>query len=185
MFHLGQAGKTGKSNADVVINQSNYLTHRSMFSGLYGDLPQAKDEDKKAAGSWAGSGLMAPAKRTAAMAPPPSVLRAAGGRGRGREGPPPVAPGRGAGSGGRGPSPAAAAAGGTPKAAAVAAAAADTTPVLASAAVAAQQASSAAAAILAAATGGMSLGQDLKEEYDPVRPNDYEQVRKERERLRK
>ncbi|GAB4821508.1 hypothetical protein N2152v2_008554 [Parachlorella kessleri] len=154
-----------------------------MFSGLYGDLPQAKDEDKKAAGGWAGSGLMAPTKRTAAMAPPPSVLRAAGGRGRGREGPPPVAGGRG---GGRGPGPAAAAASGTPKAAVIAAAAAaETTPVLASAAAAAQQASSAAAAILAAATGGMSLGQDLKEEYDPTRPNDYEQVRKERERLRK
>lgn len=31
----------------------------------------------------------------------------------------------------------------------------------------------------------MSLGQNLKDEYDPARPNDYEQVRKERERLRR
>jgi hypothetical protein len=143
-----------------------------MFSGLYGNLPQAKDDEKKTAGSWAGSGLLAPNKRPGGMAPPPSVLRAAaGGRGRGREGPPAVAPGRG---GGRGPGPAAVSSGD----------AAVLVPAAGPAAAAAAG-QDGAAAVIAAASGTMSLGQDLKEEYDPARPNDYEAVRKERERQRK
>lgn len=140
------------------------------FSGLYGDLPSAKDDDKKTGGSWAGSGHLAPTKRPAGLGPPPSVLRAtAGGRGRGREGPPPVAAGRG-----RGPGPVVVAG--------------DTAPVLVSASPV--LAASAAMPSIhdqggAAAAAGASLGQDLHEEYDPARPNDYEQVRKERERQRR
>ena len=62
-----------------------------MFSGLYGDLPQAKDEAEKkpetTPGAWSGSTLLVPsAKRAAVAMPPPSVmLRGTTSRGRGRD----------------------------------------------------------------------------------------------------
>lgn len=144
--------------------------------GLYGDLPSAKDDAEKKAGSWAGSGLMAPSKRTSGLGPPPSVLRAAaGGRGRGREGPGAVAPGRG-----RGPGPVAPGPGVTsPRAVAA------VSSVLASAAVLGAQPSHDAGPAVVAASSGLGMGQDIKDEYDPARPNDYEQVCKDRERQRK
>jgi splicing factor 45 len=50
-----------------------------MFSGLYGDLPQAKDESNKKeeeARRWAGAGLMAPpVVRTGSVAAPPPTLK--------------------------------------------------------------------------------------------------------------
>ncbi|KAL4855786.1 DNA-damage-repair/toleration protein [Chlorella vulgaris] len=149
------------------------------FAGLYGDLPSAKDQpsddadkEKKKEG-WAGSGLFAPTnlggKRQAALAPP-SVLRAAasgGGRGRGREGPPPVAPGgRG---GGRGS----------------ASRAEDGGSVLLAAASSGDGPITVTATAVPMLMPGISLGEDIKDEYDPSKPNDYDAVRRDRERQRR
>lgn len=146
---------------------------------MYGGLPSAREaseEDAKAEKKegWAGSGLFAPAnlaaKRAAAIAPP-AALRAGGGRGRGREGPPPVAPGRGS-SAGRGPS-----------------GSADKTRDGGSLLLAAASSNDGPITITATAVPavmpGMSLGEDIKEEYDPAKPNDYDAVRRAREQQRR
>lgn len=140
-----------------------------MFSGLYGDLPSAKDEEaKQPEGSWAGKGLVAPpsvsARRHPNMVPgmaPPSVLRA--GRGRGREGPGPVAPGRGGGGRGLGPGP-------------VGAGPSKPEPLDEDS----QRPDSSSAAGAAS-----SAAFTVEDEYDPAKPNLYEDVRRIREAKRR
>ncbi|KAL4427659.1 hypothetical protein ABPG75_001748 [Micractinium tetrahymenae] len=149
------------------------------MSGLYGGLPSARDASEEAAKAekkegWAGSGLFAPAtlaaKRAAALVPP-AALRTGGGRGRGREGPAPVAPGRGS-SGGRGRGGAAGKVsdGGSML---LAAASSNDGPITVT------------ATAVPAVMPGMSLGEDIKEEYDPAKPNDYDAVRRAREQQRR
>ncbi|GFH14581.1 uncharacterized protein HaLaN_10666 [Haematococcus lacustris] len=67
-----------------------------MSPGLYGDLPQAKNSNSDA-GAWSAVPKLQPQlRKPAVLTPPPSVLRAAAGRGAGRGGgrggPGPVAP---------------------------------------------------------------------------------------------
>ena len=146
-----------------------------MFSGLYGNLPSAKDEDAKPSESkWAGTGLVAPpsvtARRQSGMSQgmaPPSVLRA--GRGRGREGPGPVAPGRG--SGGRGPGPGPLAAG---RGAAHAEKATTDDPIEL------QKSTHSTSNV-----GASASHRDIEDEYDPLKPNVYEDVRRQREAKRR
>ncbi|KAL4444662.1 hypothetical protein ABPG77_002479 [Micractinium sp. CCAP 211/92] len=148
------------------------------MSGLYGGLPSARDGSEEAAKAerkdgWVGSGLFAPttlaAKRAALV--PPAALRVSGGRGRGREGPPPVVPGRGGGSG-RGPG------GAADKAR-------DGGSVLLAAANSSDGPITVTATAVPAVVPGMSLGEDIKEEYDPAKPNDYDAVRRAREQQRR
>ncbi|PNW76444.1 hypothetical protein CHLRE_11g467591v5 [Chlamydomonas reinhardtii] len=171
---------------------------------LYGDLPQAKNSTSDAAGAgWPDPKLMAPAslKKPAAMAapafkPPPSVLRAAaagGAGGPGRGGPARGIPITGR-TGGRGPpntlvvdgsgsdgarslTPAATPGGG---------------PAVASASAPAPggPATAGPGPSGTALGGGSSIfarqdGRPIEDEYDPMRPNDYEEVIAARERARK
>ncbi|MEW5311935.1 MAG: hypothetical protein WDW38_003608 [Sanguina aurantia] len=72
---------------------------------LYGSLPQTKSSSTEGS-SWAAVPKLQPTLRKPGgmFAPPPSVLKAAGGRGGGRSGPPPA--GRGMGRGGSSSAPA-------------------------------------------------------------------------------
>ncbi|PSC68931.1 DNA-damage-repair toleration chloroplastic-like [Micractinium conductrix] len=152
--------------------------------GLYGGLPSTKDgkegnadETPTKKEGWVGSGITAfapaalAAKRAAALA---ASLAARGfgpaGRGRGREGPSPLSTGRGDGGGrGRG------------AAAAAKEAAQDGGSVLLAAASAHEGPITVTATAVPAMVPGMSLGQDIREEYDPAKPNDYDAVLRQRE----
>jgi hypothetical protein len=108
----------------------------------------------------------------AAFMQPPSVLR---GRGRGREGPGPVPAPAGRGGRGRG-APAAAAA------AAVDLSGAAPSPLLGAGT--SGEITVFASSAAAVSSGGLSFDRAIHEEYDPGRPNDYEDVRKQREQQR-
>jgi splicing factor 45 len=143
---------------------------------LYGDLPQAKDDGAGTSKGWAAAvNKLQPRKPSGVLAPPPHVLRAAaaGGRGPGPAGRALPAPaGRGAGRGrgalglsssGRGSADAVGPSG--------AAAAGPSTPV--------------AAPVVSSASFFSVNGEALTDEYDPSRPNDYEDILRERDRKRK
>jgi splicing factor 45 len=136
-----------------------------MFSGLYGDLPEAKDESEKkqqpestsaaatTPGTWSGSAMLIPtAKRPSAAAgmPPSSVLLRGGGKSRG------------------GSNVATAARNGREK----------------------EKPSETTAAAISpsnppAATASASFwGSNIVEEYDPNRPNDYDAICRRKEQLR-
>ena len=140
-----------------------------MFSGLYGDLPQAKDESEKkqqpesssaaataaTPGSWSGSTLLVPtAKRPAAATamPPPSVMLRANKH--------------------RGDPSATDASKEKNKSSTLPAETAD------------QQNATASAASTPATASASFWGSNIAEEYDPNRPNDYDAICKRKEQLR-
>ncbi|KAG2439057.1 hypothetical protein HYH02_006584 [Chlamydomonas schloesseri] len=171
---------------------------------LYGDLPQAKNSSSDAAGAgWPDPKLLAPAslKKPAAVAPafkpPPSVLRAAaagGAGGPGRGGPSRGIPITGR-TGGRGPPNTLAVDGAASGGGSASDGARSLTPGATPGggpAVASTSAPGAAggAAASGPALGGSSIftrndGRPIEDEYDPMRPNDYEEVIAARERARK
>lgn len=127
---------------------------------LYGDLPTAKDDDAKATG-WATKKLQPAFRKPGNILAPPSVARA-GGRTGGRT---PTSAGRG---GGRGPP--------------------STTNIVAQAhagAFTGSNSNSAVQSIHSTFSFFTVNGQPLKDEYDPSKPNDYEDIIKDRERKRK
>ncbi|GLC35103.1 hypothetical protein PLESTM_000279800 [Pleodorina starrii] len=181
---------------------------------LYGDLPQAKNSSNDAGGAPSGwsaldSKLMPPPSlkkpAVSAFKPPPSVLRAAaaagGGSGPGRGGPARGIPITGRG-GGRGPPtiiadgpPAAPSADGAATPGSRGATPSGPPPPPAAAATSGASAGTAGTAAMAAAPSGPSAssssifarsdGRPIEDEYDPMRPNDYEEVMAARERARK
>ncbi|KAI8463667.1 MAG: hypothetical protein J3K34DRAFT_494743 [Monoraphidium minutum] len=146
---------------------------------LYGDLPQAKGDDgaagQKKGWSAAASKLQPSLRKPAGGFAPTALLRAggAGGRGPGPAGRSLPAPGRGRGS----------------SSSSSAAAAADGAgPGCSSVSTSGQPAPSSAAGgpIVVSALGFFSThGEPIADEYDPARPNDYEDVLKGRERARR
>ncbi|GIL42508.1 hypothetical protein Vafri_463 [Volvox africanus] len=176
---------------------------------LYGDLPQAKNSSIDAGGVASGwsaldSKLMPPPslKKPAvpAFKPPPSVLRAAAqagtGSGPGRGGPARGIPITGR-SGGRGPPPIIADGTSTGPVASTADGASTpgsrgTTPggFTAAAAVTVAGTVSSSATVSGPSAASSSIftrgdGRSIEDEYDPMRPNDYEEVIAARERARK
>jgi len=146
---------------------------------LYGDLPQAKDDGSSGSKGWASAASkLQPQARKAAgvLAPPPSLLRA-GGRGPGPAGR--TLPGRGAGRGGGGAGGRGGAAP-SPHSAAAAAAAVGGGGVVGEAATA-----SGGPIVVPALTFFSTHGEAIGDEYDPLRPNDYEDVLRDRDRKRK
>lgn len=139
-----------------------------MFSGLYGDLPQAKNEpeavekrsDQAAAGTWSGTGLLVPSLHGRPMASgsamaPPSVLRSTVPRGNNSRG-----------RGGARPTPSSHSG------------AASSTPLLTTAK---ETPGSVGIQTTSAAT---AFGEGIEDEYDPSRPNDYEEMRRHKEQQR-
>lgn len=127
---------------------------------LYGDLPTAKDEDAKTSG-WAAKKLQPAFRKPGTIIAPPSVARG-GGRAGGRT---PGAAGRG---GGRGPPPA--------------------THIVAQSHAGSFKGSNSNTAVqsIHAAFSFFTVdGQPLKHEYDPSKPNDYEDIVKDRERKKR
>lgn len=127
---------------------------------LYGDLPTAKDDDAKLTG-WATKKLQPAFRKPGSILAPPSVARG-GGRTGGRT---PTSTGRG---GGRGPSPA--------------------THIVAQAhagALTDGNSNLAVQSIHSTFSFFTVNGQPLKDEYDPSKPNDYEDIIKDREKKRK
>lgn len=146
---------------------------------LYGDLPQAKDDAAGPNKGWASSASkLQPSLRkpSGILAPPPSLLRA-GGRGPGPAGrtlPSPA--GRGTGGGrGSGPSPVAVA---SPAGAAAPSSSSGNDTGDTSGA-------SGGPIVVSALTFFSTHGEPIDDEYDPSRPNDYEDVLRERERKRR
>jgi len=141
-----------------------------MFSGLYGDLPEAKDETKKnqqpesisaaaaPPGNWSGSAMLVPTAKRSAPAtamPPPSILLRGGGKLVGES----TLPGK------------------------------SMDKLKTSAQTAAETATAADAAVPAvnptAVTASASIwGANIVEEYEPNRPNDYDAICRRKEQLR-
>lgn len=147
-----------------------------MFSGLYGDLPQAKDEGEKkpegTPGSWSGSTLLVPPTKRAAVAmPPPSVvLRGANSRGRGRD----------TSSRGRGRN----AASSTKAQAAAATETSQHEMAVPSNAPFLPQQQPSFQSLPGPAAPASIFGDGVDEEYDPARPNDYASIRRRIEQQR-
>eukprot|EP00775_Hariotina_reticulata_P000370 gene370-605_t len=133
---------------------------------LYGDLPQAKDEDAASKGWSASSKKLQPTfRKPSNLLAPPSVVRGGGAGRSGGGGRTPTTSGRGA---GRGPPPAGI-----------------NTVIHANAGPASSQGpvNPAPAAVHSAFSFFTSVhGAPLKDEYDPSKPNDYEEIVKEREK---
>eukprot|EP00879_Flechtneria_rotunda_P014992 GHRR01015666.1.p1 GENE.GHRR01015666.1~~GHRR01015666.1.p1 ORF type:complete len:276 (+),score=95.46 GHRR01015666.1:88-915(+) len=130
---------------------------------LYGDLPQAKDEDSGSKGWAAASKKLQPTfRKPSSLLAPPSVLRGGPGRGSART---PTSAGRGAGR--------------TPTSVTNNVLPASAGPFVGS------NSNPMPAAVHSAFSFFTVNGQPLQDEYDPSRPNDYEEIVKQREKRKK